>query len=266
MNLKSSHTILKQCEYIHNIAGLNLQSALGGGRMNPIIRAIGLTKTYRMGEVEVKALVDTDFEIYENEFVVILGPSGSGKSTLLNMVGGMDQSTCGELYYRDIALHSADSKQLTQYRRHAVGFVFQFYNLIPNLNAWENISLSAEISKDPFDVSTVLAQVGLAERADHFPSQLSGGEQQRIALARAIVKNPELLLCDEPTGALDSQTSIQVLKILKDFHKNYQKTVVIITHNAGVAAIADRVFYIKDGGISRITINENPISPEKVTW
>lgn len=234
--------------------------------MTPLIRARALSKTYQMGEVEVKALSNVDFEIFENEFIVILGPSGSGKSTLLNMVGGMDQATSGELYYQDIPLHTADSRKLTFYRRDAVGFVFQFYNLIPNLTAWENVSLSAEISKQPFDVNLTLAQVGLAERVDHFPSQLSGGEQQRVALARAIVKNPALLLCDEPTGALDSQTSIQVLRNLKDFHENYHKTVIIITHNAGVAAIADRVFYIKDGGISRIVTNDCPISPENVTW
>ncbi|HHV65073.1 MAG TPA: ABC transporter ATP-binding protein [Peptococcaceae bacterium] len=232
----------------------------------PLIRAKALSKIYQMGEVEVRALTGVDFEILENEFIVILGPSGSGKSTLLNLVGGMDQATSGELYYKDLPLHQADSKKLTLYRRDAVGFVFQFYNLIPNLTAWENVSLSAEIAKNPFDVSTTLAQVGLAHRGDHFPSQLSGGEQQRVALARAIVKNPDLLLCDEPTGALDSQTSIQVLKILKEFHENYHKTVIIITHNAGVAAIADRVFYLKDGAISKIVTNAQPISPEKVTW
>lgn len=232
----------------------------------PLIRAKALSKTYQMGEIEVRALNNVDFEIYENEFIVILGPSGSGKSTLLNMVGGMDQATSGELYYKELPLHTADPKQLTLYRRDAVGFVFQFYNLIPNLTAWENVSLSAEIAKEPFDVSTTLAQVGLKEREAHFPSQLSGGEQQRVALARAIVKNPALLLCDEPTGALDSQTSIQVLRNLKDFHENSHKTVIIITHNAGVAAIANRVFYIKDGGISRIVKNDQPIAPENVTW
>ena len=174
--------------------------------MIPLIRAINLSKTYQMGEVEVQALKEVSFEIYDNEFIVILGPSGSGKSTLLNMVGGMDQASSGELYYKDLALHKADPKQLTYYRRDAVGFVFQFYNLIPNLNALENVNLAAEIAKNPFDPLTILAQVGLAERAIHFPSQLSGGEQQRVALARAIVKNPDLLLCDEPTGALDSQS------------------------------------------------------------
>jgi len=233
---------------------------------DPLIKATALSKIYQMGEVQVKALNNVSFEIYPNEFIVILGPSGSGKSTLLNMIGGMDQASSGELYYKNMPLHKSDPKQLTQYRRNAVGFVFQFYNLIPNLTAAENVNLAAEIARQPLDVHTVLAQVGLAERADHFPSQLSGGEQQRVALARAIVKNPEILLCDEPTGALDSQTSIQVLKILKDFQQLYKKTVIIITHNAGVAGIADRVFYIKDGGISRIVKNDCPISPEQVTW
>jgi len=234
--------------------------------LTPLIHATGLSKTYQMGEVEVKALSKVAFEIYENEFIVILGPSGSGKSTLLNMVGGMDNASSGALYYKKTALHNANPQQLTLYRRDAVGFVFQFYNLIPNLTAWENVSLSAEISKNPLDVSSTLIQVGLAERQEHFPSQLSGGEQQRVALARAIAKNPELLLCDEPTGALDSQTSVQVLKILKEFQQRYHKTVVIITHNAGVAAIADRVFYMKDGEISRIVKNDTPISPEQVSW
>jgi putative ABC transport system ATP-binding protein len=234
--------------------------------MTPLIRAAGLAKVYQMGEVEVTALQSIDFEIYDNEFIVILGPSGSGKSTLLNMIGGMDRASSGELFYKDTPLHTADSRQLTLYRRNAVGFVFQFYNLIPNLTAYENVSLSAEIARNPLNIGNMLELVGLKDRAGHFPSQLSGGEQQRIALARAIVKNPELLLCDEPTGALDSQTSIQVLKILKDFQEIYHKTVLVITHNAGVAAIANRVFYLKDGGISRVTANDRPLPPEKVTW
>ncbi|MFA6809148.1 MAG: ABC transporter ATP-binding protein [Eubacteriales bacterium] len=234
--------------------------------MEPLIVAKNLSKTYQMGEVEVHALKGTDFEIYDNEFIVILGPSGSGKSTLLNIVGGMDYATGGELYYKATPLHKADAKKLTMFRRNGVGFVFQFYNLIPNLNALENISLAADISNNPLDPKESLRQVGLSDRANHFPSQMSGGEQQRVALARAIVKNPEILLCDEPTGALDSQTSIQVLKILKKFHEDYKKTVIIITHNASVAAIANRVFYIKDGRLSRIVVNENPIEPEKVNW
>lgn len=232
----------------------------------PLIRASALSKIYQMGEIEVKALNNVDFKIFENEFIVILGPSGSGKSTLLNMVGGMDNASSGSLYYKELALHQANPSQLTRYRRNAVGFVFQFYNLIPNLTAWENVSLSAEISENPLDVTSTLAEVGLAERKDHFPSQLSGGEQQRVALARAIAKNPEILLCDEPTGALDSQTSVQVLKILKQFQANFHKTVVIITHNAGVAVIADRVFYMKDGEISRVVKNDTPLSPEEVSW
>jgi putative ABC transport system ATP-binding protein len=245
---------------------MNTKCSISAKAKDPLIKAKALSKTYQMGEVQVRALNNVSFEIYSNEFIVILGPSGSGKSTLLNMVGGMDQATSGELYYKDIPLHKADPKQLTQYRRNAVGFVFQFYNLIPNLTAAENVNLAAEISRQPLEVHTILAQVGLADRADHFPSQLSGGEQQRVALARAIVKNPEILLCDEPTGALDSQTGLQVLKILKDFQQQYQKTVIIITHNAGVAGMADRVFYLRDGGISRIEKNDCPISPEQVTW
>jgi len=178
---------------------------------SPLITAKALCKYYQMGDITVKALQNVDFSIYSGELIVILGPSGSGKSTLLNLVGGMDQATRGELYYKNTPLHNASPKQLTFFRRNNVGFVFQFYNLIPNLTAYENVCLSAEIAQNPLSPGEMLEKVGLAERTSHFPAQLSGGEQQRVALARAIVKNPEILLCDEPTGALDYQTSIQVL-------------------------------------------------------
>ncbi|MDX9872498.1 MAG: ABC transporter ATP-binding protein [Clostridia bacterium] len=234
--------------------------------METIITARNISKLYHMGEVTVRALQGASFEIYQGEFVVILGPSGSGKSTLLNMIGGMDRVTEGELYYHDTALHQADANQLTAYRRNNIGFVFQFYNLIPSLNAYENISLSAEIARQPFSVEEMLEKVGLTDRAGHFPAQLSGGEQQRIALARAAVKNPDILLCDEPTGALDFATSIQVLKILKEFCAAYHKTVIVITHNNAIAKMADRIFYLKDGCLVNIKTNERPLEPEEVTW
>ncbi len=234
--------------------------------MKTIMVAKNLTKTYQMGEVKVEALKEASFELYKGELVVVLGPSGSGKSTLLNIIGGMDQATSGELYYLNKPLHTANSKELTLYRRHDVGFVFQFYNLMPNLTAYENINLAAQIAKDPLPIKELLEKVGLANRADHFPSQLSGGEQQRIALARALAKNPQIMLCDEPTGALDFTTSIQVLKLLKDFSTSYGKTVVVITHNTAIAQIADRIFYLKDGRLVKIEHNPNPLPPEKVTW
>ncbi len=234
--------------------------------MKPIITANNLCKTYQMGEVKVEALKGANFELFEGEFVVVLGPSGSGKSTLLNIIGGMDKASSGELYYKEMPLHSADSKKLTYYRRYEVGFVFQFYNLMPNLTAFENIYLSAQISRDPLSISELLEKVGLTDRKDHFPSQLSGGEQQRIALARALAKNPAMLLCDEPTGALDLQTGIVVLSLLRNFCSEYKKTVVVITHNTAIAAIANRVFYLKDGMIERIEINEEQLPPERVTW
>jgi len=234
--------------------------------MEPIMVGKNLSKEYQMGEVTVAALKDANFELYEGELLVILGPSGSGKSTLLNIIGGMDNASGGELFYQSVPLHQADAKHLTLYRRNDVGFVFQFYNLMPNLTAKENINLAAQISKDPLPIDELLQKVGLADRADHFPAQLSGGEQQRIALARALAKNPILLLCDEPTGALDSQTSIQVLKLLKESCRDFGKTAVIITHNTAIAEIADRIFYLKDGMIDRIERNNEPVSPEKVTW
>lgn len=205
-------------------------------------------------------------ELYEGELVVILGPSGSGKTTLVNIIGGMDKATGGELYYLGEPLHDADNRKLTYYRRNEVGFVFQFYNLMPNLTAYENIYFSVQIAKDPFSIEEVLEKVGLLDRKDHFPAQLSGGEQQRIALARALAKNPSLLLCDEPTGALDFQTGVQILKLLQEFRETYQKTVVIITHNTEIAKIADRVLYIKDGRVDRIVENSNPLPPERIGW
>ncbi|EHL09955.1 hypothetical protein HMPREF9630_01245 [Peptoanaerobacter stomatis] len=220
--------------------------------MDVLIRGNNLFKTYDMGETKIDALSGIDFEIYSNEFLVILGPSGSGKSTFLNILGGMDTATSGEIYYRDMPLHGASRKKLTKYRKEAVGFVFQFYNLMPNLTALENIDLAREISDSPLDARQMLNKVGLSDRADHFPAELSGGQQQRVAIARALSKNPDILLCDEPTGALDSKSSDMVLDILKDFAKTYKKTVVLITHNESIAKLADRVMYIKDGKIEKI--------------
>ena len=234
--------------------------------MGLLLRAKNLRKVYQMGEVTVEALKDASFEIYEGEFIVVLGPSGSGKSTMLNLIGGMDTITSGELYYKDQRLHGASERELTLYRRNTVGFVFQFYNLMPNLTASENVKLSVEIAQNPLKVEDVLKEVGLEDRADHFPAQMSGGQQQRVSLARAIAKNPEILLCDEPTGALDITTGIQVLKLLRKFNEEYKKTVIIITHNGEIAKMADRIFYIKDGRLDRIEKNEKPLSPEEVAW
>ena len=234
--------------------------------MNKILEARGISKIYQMGEVKVHALKQVDFEIFEGEFVVVLGPSGSGKSTLLNLIGGMDKVSEGEIFYKNSPLHNATDKILTEYRRNGVGFVFQFYNLMPNLTAFENVKLAVEISNKPLDTKKVLEEVGLLDRASHFPSQMSGGQQQRVAIARAVAKNPDMLLCDEPTGALDFTTGVQVLRVLKDFNINHKKTVIVITHNKDIANIADRVFHVFDGKIVKIDINENPLLPEEVNW
>ncbi len=220
-----------------------------------VLSARGLVKHFKMGEVRVKALDGVDFDIYEGEFIVILGPSGSGKSTLLNMIGGMDTLDAGSLLFRDKAVHEMDKKGLALYRRDAVGFVFQFYNLIPSLNAFENVALAAQISSRGLDVEKTLAEVGLSERMDHFPSQLSGGQQQRVAMARAIAKNPDILLCDEPTGALDSESSERVMQLLKSINRTYDKTVIVITHDRDIATVADRVFHINDGQLTDIECN-----------
>ena len=233
---------------------------------NVLISANNIYKTYSLDSIEVHALSNVSFEIYDGEFLVILGPSGSGKSTMLNIIGGMDTLTKGTLFFEDTAIHDAHEKYLTVYRRENIGFVFQFYNLMSNLTALENVELSAEIAKNPFSAKEMLRSVGLEDRLYHFPMQLSGGEQQRVALARALCKNPKLLLCDEPTGALDSKTSVEILKVLKSFHTDYGKTVIIITHNAAIADMADRVFFIKDGTITHIQENPSPIPVERLVF
>ncbi len=234
--------------------------------MEALIVAKNLKKSYQMGEVTVWALKGVDCQLYSGELVVVLGQSGSGKSTLLNIVGGMDQASDGELYLGEQALHLSSEVELTRYRRNQVGFIFQFYNLMPNLTAYENVELSTQIARDPLDIDELLEQVGLSDRKTHFPSQLSGGEQQRVAIARALAKNPMLMLCDEPTGSLDLPTGRQILKQLRDFCRQYNKTVVIVTHNNNISAMADRVIYLKDGMVEWIKENKEPLPPEEVSW
>jgi putative ABC transport system ATP-binding protein len=226
----------------------------------------GLTKVYRMGEVEVTALRGVDLEIAEGELVVVLGPSGSGKSTLLNVLGGLDTPSAGEVRWRDEELSHADDAALTRYRRDHVGFVFQFYNLVPSLTARENVALAAEIALDPMPPEKALELVDLSPRLDHFPSQLSGGEQQRVAIARAVVKRPDVLLCDEPTGALDIATGRRVLSALAGVNRDLGTTAVIITHNAVIAAMADRVLHVHDGRIARVQRNQRRALPEELAW
>jgi len=231
-----------------------------------VFRARGLSKVYTMGEVSVHALRDIDLDIYEREFVVLLGPSGSGKSTLLNILGGIDAPTSGQAMWRDHDLVNAGDTELTRYRREHVGFVFQFYNLIPSLTVLENVALVNEIADKPFDPREALALVGLTERLDHFPSQLSGGEQQRVAVARAIAKSPDVLLCDEPTGALDYDTGKLVLAAIARVNETLGTTTIIITHNAAIAGMADRVLKLGGGRIVGEEHNPRRLSPEEVRW
>lgn len=233
---------------------------------NYLVEVKNVSKEYVMGEVTVKAADDMSFSIEAGEFVVILGPSGSGKSTVLNIVGGMDRPSGGEVWVEGRNIAKYTDKELTLYRKKSIGFVFQFYNLMPNLTALENVELVMQTSDDPLDAKEVLSDLGLGERLDNFPSQLSGGEQQRVALARALVKNPILLLCDEPTGALDYQTGKSILKLLNDINKNKKKTVVIITHNSAIAAMADKVIRVRSGQVDSLEINENPLPPEGIEW
>jgi putative ABC transport system ATP-binding protein len=226
----------------------------------------GLTKTYHTGEVDVHALRGVDLALYPGELVVMLGPSGSGKSTLLNILGGLDTASEGEVRYRDQDLTRADERTLTEYRRYHVGFVFQFYNLMPSLTARENVAAVTEIARAPMTPEEALALVHLQDRMDHFPAQLSGGEQQRVAIARAIAKNPAVLLCDEPTGALDSKTGVLVLEALERANRELGTTTALITHNAGIAAMADRVVQIMDGRISSVVHNEERLPARELVW
>jgi putative ABC transport system ATP-binding protein len=232
----------------------------------PVFRARGLTKTYEMGEVSVQALRGVDFDLFAGEFVVLLGPSGSGKSTLLNILGGLDVPTAGEVIYQDRNLTAAGDAALTAYRRTHVGFVFQFYNLIPSLTARENVALVTEIVADPMTPEEALTVVGLNHRLDHFPAQLSGGEQQRVAIARAIAKRPDVLLCDEPTGALDITTGIVVLEAIDRVNRDLGTATVVITHNAAIAAMADRVVRLADGRVAGVEQNAHKTGVRELVW
>lgn len=225
-----------------------------------------VNKIYNMGEVEIKALNKTSFEIEKGELVVILGPSGAGKTTCLNILGGMDSSTNGKVMVDDKDITDYSSKDLIMYRRNDIGFVFQFYNLVQNLTALENVELAIQLCKDHLNPKTILNKVGLSKRMNNFPSQLSGGEQQRVAIARAIAKNPKLLLCDEPTGALDYKTGKQILKLLEETARKENMTVIIITHNAAIAPMADKVIRFKNGSVEGVTINKKPKSIDEIEW
>jgi putative ABC transport system ATP-binding protein len=243
-----------------------MDKELHSDRPDHVFVARGLTKVYRTGEVEVHALRGIDLVLDSGEFCVFLGPSGSGKSTLLNIMGGLDRPTAGSVHFGDHDLTTLDERGLTLYRRDHVGFVFQFYNLIPSLTARENVGLVTEIARAPMKPEEALDLVGLTERMDHFPSQLSGGEQQRVAIARAIAKRPEVLLCDEPTGALDSKTGIRVLEALTSVNRDLGTTTAIITHNAAIGRIADRVFYFTDGRISNTVVNASRARSDEIEW
>lgn len=234
--------------------------------MEPIFKIQGLTKVYKMGEVSVKALRGVDLELFPGEFAVFLGPSGSGKSTLLNIIGGLDIPTEGEVHYLGLDLSQAGERELTRYRRHHVGFVFQFYNLIPSLTARENVAVVTDIARDPMPAEEALSLVRLSDRMDHFPAQMSGGEQQRVAIARAIAKRPQVLLCDEPTGALDSSTGTVVLEALERVNRELGTLTAVITHNAAIAGMANRVIRMMDGRIASIDENTRLIPPTEIRW
>lgn len=230
------------------------------------VKLKNVTKIYQMGEVQIRAVDGIDFSIDKGEFVVVVGPSGAGKTTVLNILGGMDKASGGEVLVDGNNIAGYSQKQLTGYRRNDIGFVFQFYNLVPNLTALENVELALQISRNPLDAKTVMQEVGLGDRLNNFPAQLSGGEQQRVSIARALAKNPKLLLCDEPTGALDYQTGKAILKLLQDMCRERGMTVIVITHNSALTPMADRVIRIKNGKVSEMYRNEHPVSVETIEW
>ena len=234
--------------------------------MSEFVTLENVTKTYRMGEVEIHAVDGISFHIEKGEFVVIVGPSGAGKTTVLNILGGMDFATSGTMTVDGERITEYSEKQLTKYRREDIGFVFQFYNLVPNLTALENVELALQICQKPRDAAEVLAEVGLSERKDNFPAQLSGGEQQRVSIARALAKNPKLMLCDEPTGALDYNTGKAILKLLQDTCRQQGMTVIVITHNSALAPMADRLIRIKNGKVASMELNEHPTPVEEIEW
>ena len=234
--------------------------------MDTFVKLENITKIYHMGEVEIRAADGIDFSIQKGEFVVIVGPSGAGKTTVLNILGGMDTASGGRITVDGQDITKYSERQLTGYRRDDIGFVFQFYNLIPNLTALENVEMALQICRNPLDARAVLKEVGLEERMDNFPAQLSGGEQQRVSIARALAKNPKLLLCDEPTGALDYNTGKAILKLLQEMCREKGMTVIVITHNSALAPMADRLIKIKNGKVSSMKVNENPISIDEIEW
>ncbi|TCM85811.1 ABC transporter ATP-binding protein [Rhodovulum steppense] len=232
----------------------------------PIFRTEALSKVYDTGGAKVHALAGVDLKLFTGELAVLLGPSGSGKSTLLNILGGLDRASSGKVWFRDIDLSALRERGLTRYRRDHVGFVFQFYNLVPSLSARENVQLVTDVARDPMDPAEALGLVGLSHRLDHFPAEMSGGEQQRVAIARAIAKRPEVLLCDEPTGALDSKTGVQVLEALKDINERFGTTTIVITHNAAIRRMAHRIVRFQDGRIVSAETNETRLAPHDIDW
>ncbi|WP_456478448.1 ABC transporter ATP-binding protein [Geoglobus ahangari] len=234
--------------------------------MSELLKLVDVWKTYRMGAVDVHALRGIDLEVKRGEFVVVLGPSGSGKTTLLNLVGGIDTPTRGDILFNGINVSSLSEEELTMHRRRNVGFIFQFFNLIPTLTARENVMLAAELVENPRDVDEVLEIVGLKDRSEHFPSELSGGQQQRVAIARALVKNPPLILADEPTGSLDFETGKMVLGVMRRINRDEGVTFILVTHNSVISEMADRVIHLRDGKVARIIVNEEPKEPEELAW